>query len=139
MVLTAYPIGLHARTRCFRCCSTTWNQETRDWLLERMRHSTGNIKPVCVVEANESITMYLPNQGLTDLVETTPGTDQIIMIRQQESIAHWMKEKTRVQKSNNMSVSEKRKACDLLEKRDYRHQTLTGLEIAELATEMAKV
>ncbi len=138
MTLNKYPIGLHARTKCFRCCSTTWNQETRDWILSRMKTSTGNIKPVCVVEADESITMYIPNQGLTDLVQTNPGIDQIIMIRQQESIAHWMKEKTRVQKSN-LSVEIKERVCSLIEKRDLRHETLTGKEKAELSTEMAKI
>ena len=139
MTLTQYPIGLHARTKCFRCCSTTWNQDTRDWILERMKSSINNIKPVCVVEADESITMYLPNQGLTDLIQTVPGNDQIVMIRQQESVAHWMKERTRVQKSTNISKEIKEILGDLLEKQDYHHQTLTGLEIAELAREMANV
>ena len=144
MTLTEYPIGLSARTPCFRCCSTTWSTECKEFILSRMRHSTGNIKPVCVVEANESITMYIPSQGLTDLIETTPIGDQIIMIRRQESIAHWMKERTRVQKSENIRpVSQaddiKERICDLLEKQDYRHQKLTGAETAELAREMAKV
>ena len=139
MTLTKYPTGLYARTPCFRCCSTTWNQETKDFILSRMKNSAGNIKPVCVIEANESVTMYLPNQGLTDLIETAPGADQIIMIRRQESIAHWMKQKTRVQKSLNLSVEMKERICDLLEKQDYDHITLTGPEIAELAREMANV
>ena len=143
-MIDSYPIGLHARTKCFRCCSTTWNQDTRDWILSRMKGSTGNIKPICVVEANESITMYLPNQGLTDLIETTPGIDQMVMVRQQESIAHWMKERTRVQKSENIrpvsqAADVKERICILLEKRYYDHKTLTGLETAELAKEMAKV
>ena len=139
MVLTAYPIGLHSKTKCFRCCSTTWNQDTRDWILSRMRHSSGNIRPVCVVEANESITMYLPNQGLTDLIETTPVPDQLMMVRQQEAKAHWMKERTRVQKSANIPHEIKNRICDLLALRDLEKKTLTGLEIAELSREMARV
>ena len=128
MALTQYPIGLHAKTKCFRCCSTTWNQDTRDWILSRMNSSSNNIKPVCVVEANESITMYLPNQGLTDLIKTTPGADQTIMIRQQESVAHWMKERTDTQKSTKLTVSDKEIICDLLEKQDYRKKELTTEE-----------
>jgi len=131
-MLSEYPIGLHARTECFRCCSTVWNDETKEWILGRMRGSSGNIKPICVVEADESITMYLPNQGLTDLVKTTPTIDQIIMIRKQESVAHWMKERTRIQKSNNLSTTEKEIACKCLEKQDYEHQKLSQSEQAEL-------
>ena len=138
MALTGYPIGLHARTKCFRCCSTTWNQDTRDWILSRMKGSANNIKPVCVVEADESVTMYLPNQGLTDLIQTAPGSDQIIMVRRVESIAHWMKERTRVQRSNNISKAIKERICELLMIQDLQHNPLTGLEIAELAQEMAK-
>ena len=139
MALTQYPIGLHAKTKCFRCCSTTWNQDTRDWILSRMKHSSGNIRPVCVVEPDESITMYLPNQGLTDLIATTPGSDQLMMVRQQESKAHWMKERTRLQKSTNIPKEVKDRICELLAKQLLENKTLTGLEIAEIATEMAKV
>ena len=145
-MLNEYPTGLHARTECFRCCSTTWNAECKEFILARMRHSTGNIKPVCVIEADESVTMYITSKGLTDLIETTPVGDQIIMIRRQESIAHWMKQRTKVQKTHNIKPTAiftvddvKERICDLLEKQDYRHELLTGPEKAELSKEMAKV
>ena len=145
-MLNKYPIGLHPSTDCFRCCYTTWNSECKNFILSRMKVSIGNIKPVCVIEADESVIMYLPNQGLTELVETTPSIDQTILIRKQEALAHWMNERTRVQKSHNIKPTAiftvedvKERLCDLLEKQDYNHQTLTGPERDELTREMAKV
>jgi len=138
MVLTKYPVGLHAKTNFFRCYSTTWNQETRDWILLRMNHSEGNIKPVFVVEADESVTMYQPDVDLTTLTQSTPVGEQIVLAAKVKQTAHWMKERTRTQESS-LTSDEKSRICDLLFLKDYQKQKLTSQEESELTTELAKI
>jgi len=100
MTLTKYPIGLHAKVNFFRCCSTSWNDETKEWILLRMIASKGNIKPVFVVNQNETVDMYEPNATLTDLVKTNPTGDLKIYKRQVRKKAYWMIQRTKIQKMN---------------------------------------
>ncbi len=143
-MLNKYPIGLHARGEYFRCCSTTWSPEVQEFILSRMISSSGNIKPIMVVEADESITMYEPNAELTTL-EQQPAVHPHLRLKIQRQ-SHWMNERTRVQKSHNIKPTTiltvedvKERLCDLLYKEMEGVNRLTGPERAELAREMAKV
>ena len=107
MTLTKYPVGLHALTNYFRCDITSWNNDTRQWILSRMKASVNNIKPIFVVLANESVKMYIPNADLTGLDLTPPSGEMIIWQRQNEAKAHWMKERTRIQKDTNLTSNQK--------------------------------
>ena len=112
MTLTAYPIGLHPKTDYFRCCSTTWNKETRDFILSRMKASVGNIKPIFVFLADETVQMYSPNDSLTDFDETECIGEQKIWKIKCMRKAHWMKERTRIQKDTKLTTDEKSKLIE---------------------------
>ena len=115
MVITNYPVGLHARTNYFRCCSTTWDQECRDFILSRMKGSANNIKPIFVIETDESVTMYEPNDDLTDLIKTDPAGEERIWNLQNKQKAHWMKERTKIQKDEKLTPDQKSSQIKALE------------------------
>lgn len=79
-----------------------------------MKASINNIKPVFVVLTNESVQMYIPNKDLTSLDLAIPSGEMIIWQRQNERKAHWMKERTRIQKNVTISIVEKERQIDLL-------------------------
>ena len=113
-IMDSYPIGLHAKPNFFRCCSTTWNDETKEFILSRMISGPGNIKPIFVVNENESVDMYEPNSSLTKLVKTTPTGEQKIFKMQCRKRAYWMIERTKIQKTD-LSPEEKEDLVNDLE------------------------
>jgi len=113
-MITSYPTGLHAKPNFFRCDITSWNNDTREWILTRMKASSGNIKPVFVILPNESVQMWFPNAALDRLELTNPSGEMIIWQRRNEAKAHWMKERTRIQKDPNLTRAEKSQQVDAL-------------------------
>lgn len=109
-----YPIGLAARINFFVCDSTTWSPECKIFILSRMIHSAGNIKPVFVVNPNESVDMYQPNATLTDLRKTTPTGEEQLWKMQVRKKAYFVINKTRIQRMPKGSNMEKAHLIDEL-------------------------
>ncbi len=124
MTLTAYPIALLARKDFFRVLKTRWDQECKDFVIERMKASSSNIKPVIVLDdITKTSECYLINNTFTDF-ELKSGLEADKMCRRVESIADWFINKVRIQKSN-LSRDDKEEAVDIYLKRDANHKTLT--------------
>ena len=127
MTLIKYPIGLLARTDFFRVLKTRWDQEAKDFIIERMKASTANIKPIIVLdEITKTSECYLINSTFTDF-ELQIGFEADRLNRKVESIADWFINKVRIQKSN-LSLDDKERAIDIYLKRDSSHRKLTADE-----------
>jgi len=131
MTLTAYPVGLLARTDYFRVVKSRWDQECKDFVLERMKASANNIKPVIVLDETSKLSeCYFPNPRLTGF-DLKTGLEADIMCRRVESIADWMINKVRIQKSN-LTHEEKVDACDLCLKKYLNKKKLNLVETRKL-------
>ncbi len=131
MTLTKYPIGLLARTDFFRVLKSIWTQETKDFVIERMKASTSNIKPIIVLdEITKTSECYLINNTFTDF-EIQTGFEADRLNRRVESIADWFINKARIQRSD-LSMDDKEEAVILYLKRDSSHKELTIEEINRL-------
>lgn len=130
-MITKYPIGLLARTEYFRVLKSIWTQEVKDFVISRIKSTSGNQKPVIVIDDVTKLTKcYYVNNTYTDFIEIT-GLDTIRLCRKVESIADWQINKVIIQKSL-ISVDEKEKICRTLEHRDYRHSEITIKDKSEL-------
>jgi len=114
MTLTDYPVGLHAKTDFFVCDSTTYNAETREFILSRMKATVNNIKPVFVVEADQSVTMYETNPVLNQLTMKIPRGEEVFYKMRVENRARFFKARTRIQKDNTLTNAEKEILIDNL-------------------------
>ena len=58
-----------------------FNTELKEFILSRMKHSEGNIKPVIVIDDNTTLSKcYIVNDTLTDFYRANGHTRQIIML-----------------------------------------------------------
>ena len=80
-----------------------------------MKASSNNIKPVFVIEQDESVTMYEPNEELTSLVKAEPIGEQKIWKIKNKQKAHRMKERTRIQKDKSITDNDKETQIQALE------------------------
>lgn len=118
MVLTQYPVGLHAKTNYFRVDETTWNRETVDYILLRMNVSEYNIKPVFLIKNDETVEMFVPNVSLNALTPRSPvGVESVWQI-QCERRARWMRDRTIVQKDNTRTTRQKEIDIELINQRE---------------------
>jgi len=138
MVITSYPIGLYARSKFFRTTKTVFNAEVKAFLIERMKASSGNLKPLLIIdEATKKSKCYIINETKTDFIEIT-GDEAKILCMMVDDTAEWQIKRTRVQKSN-LSIADKSRACTMYEKRDYNHERLTSREESEVSTIEARI
>jgi len=129
--LNKYPIGLYARKDFFRCLKSMFNTELKQFILSRMKHSSGNIKPVIVIDDNTKLSKcYLVNDTLTDFIEQTDTHAKLLCLRVNKT-ADWQIKKTKIQKSN-ISNKEKIRLCDLLESKYILNHELKSKDIKEI-------
>ena len=107
-----YPVGLLARTQYFRVLKSVWTNECQKFVLERMKASTGNIKPVIVVDTDKTCKCFIPNENLTGFDETN-DTHAKILCTKVHTIADHMISKCKIQLSNK-SVKQKEKEIEKL-------------------------
>ena len=129
--LNNYPHGLYARKDFFRCLKSMFNTELKEFILSRMRHSEGNLKPVIVIDDSTKLSKcYIANDNLTDFIEQTDTHAKLLCLRVNQT-AEWQIKKTKIQKSN-MSNKEKIRLCDLLESKYILNHELKSKDIKEI-------
>ena len=133
-MINKYPIGLLARSEYFRVLKSVWTQEVKDFVLSRMIASSGNIKPVIVIDdITKECICYFPNINFTafDLLSDP------VLCRQVETVAEWHIEKYKLQKSTK-TEKEKDDLIKLIEKKYLRKEKLTSLEEKNLLNDLEK-
>ena len=129
-MIDKYPIGLCARNLFFGCIKSVFTDETKQFILSRMKHSAGNIKPVMVIDDETSeITCYSPNADLTGFEIDT--TQNILVQKVRYGFADFYTNKTHVQKSD-IENHEKTKICHSLNNKDYQKIGLIEKDKSEL-------
>ena len=115
------PTGLYYRSHCIRTILSVWNkQSTKDYIIESVKRSSGNIKPIVVInETTKKADCYIINSELNGFEEY----HDTILCRQIEAIAEYSIIKYQIQKSNK-SKEEKSKHCLLNEIKNYNHKEL---------------
>ena len=115
------PTGLYYRTKCIRTLKSIWNrQSTKNYVIDSIKRSSGNIKPVVVIDdTTKKAQCFFINADLTGF---EPYTD-MLLCRQIETIAEYAITKHHIQTSSK-SKTEKEKFTTLNEKRNYTHQEL---------------
>jgi len=115
------PLGLVYRSKCIRTLKSVWDKKaTKDYVIESVKRTTKNIKPVIVIDDNDySSECYLINATLDGFNEYH---DQVLC-RQIEAIAEYSVTKQKIQQSN-ATTNDKEKFCKLNETRNYNHNEL---------------
>ena len=115
------PTGLYYRAKCIRTLKTIWDKKsTKDYIIDSCRRSSGNIKPIVVInETTKKADCFIINSELDGFEEH----HDIILCRQIEAIAEYSITKYQIQKSNK-SKEEKSKHCLLNEIKNYNHKEL---------------
>ena len=117
--MTQTPIGIVWRKEYVRMCSDCFD---KPFLIERMKASSNNIKPVIVIDTTtKKAKCYIINSIMTDFEEITE--DNKVLCRKIETIANYMINKKNIQKSN-LSVDEKEVSCKINELKHYRKTEL---------------
>ena len=115
------PTGLYFRVKCIRTLKTIWDKKsTKDYIIDSCRRSSGNIKPIIVInETTKKADCYIINSELNGFEEY----HDTILCRQIEAISDYSITKFNIQKSNKSS-QEKEKYCVLNYLRNYIHKEL---------------
>ena len=115
------PLGLVYRTECIRTLKSVWDKKsTKDYVIESIRRTVKNIKPIIVIDDNDySSECYLINNTLDGFDEH----HDVLLCRKVEAIAEYSVTKYHIQKSSK-SINDKSKYCMLNETRNLRHQQL---------------
>ena len=115
------PTGLYYRAKCIRTLKTIWDKKsTKDYIIDSCRRSSGNIKPIVVInETTKKADCFIINSELNGFEEY----HDTILCRQVESMAVYSINKYKIQKSNK-SKEEKSKHCLLNEIKNYNHKEL---------------
>ena len=102
------PLGLAYRKTCIRTLKSIWsNQSTKNYVISSMIRSSGNIKPVVVIDdTTKKAQCFFINADLTGF---EPYTD-MLLCRKIETIAEYMIKKVKIQTSSK-SIIEKEKLC----------------------------
>ena len=102
------PTGLYYRAKCIRTLKSVWNkQSTKDYIIQSVKRSSANIKPIVVVdETTKKADCYFINSELNGFKEH----HDVILCRQVEAIAEYSINKYKIQTSNK-TPEEKEKAC----------------------------
>ena len=92
------PTGLYYRSHCIRTILSVWNkQSTKDYIIESVKRSSGNMKPIVVInETTKKADCYIINSELNGFEEY----HDTILCRQIEAIAEYSITKYQIQKSN---------------------------------------
>ena len=122
------PTGLYYRDKCIRTISSVWNkQSTKDYIIESIKRSSRNIKPIVVINENtKKANCFIINSELNAFEEH----HDTILCRQIESIADYSIIKYKIQKSNK-SKEDKEKFVKLTVKKYYNHKELESKDEKE--------
>ena len=108
-----YPLGLIAKTDCFRVFSSVWNKECESFVLARMKATWKNIKPVVVIdETTLECVCKIPNSSLTEFTVAN-DTSAIILCARIQGKADFMVKRFHIQNSDK-TPEEKKEAVDKL-------------------------
>ena len=108
-----YPVGLWAKTKCFRVLKSVYTKECKNFILSRMKASHKNIKPVCIIDdITKECKCVIPNDNLTDFIEDNSLNSKILCLQVHQT-ANYQIEKTKIQKSSK-SVKQKEKEIEKL-------------------------
>ena len=108
-----YPLGLIAKTDCFRVFSSVWNKECEAFVLARMKATWKNIKPVVVIdETTLECVCKIPNSSLTEFTVAN-DTSAIILCARIQGKADFMVKRFHIQNSDK-TPEEKKEAVDKL-------------------------
>ena len=115
------PLGLYYRDKCIRTLKSIWNkQATKDYVIDSCKRSSGNIKPIIVIdETTKKADCFIINSELNGFEEH----HDIILCRQIEAIADYSLTKYQIQKSQ-ASSEDKEKFVKLAVKKYYNHKEL---------------
>ena len=115
------PLGLYYRDKCIRTISSVWNkQSTKDYVIDSCKRSSGNIKPIIVIDVNtKKANCYIIKSDLSGFEEY----HDLILCRQIEAIADYSITKYNIQKSQ-ASSDDKEKFVKLAVKKYYNHKEL---------------
>ena len=106
-----YPIGLFAKTNFFYVLKSVWTNDCQKFVLERMKASTGNVKPIILIDyTNKTCKCFIPNENLTGFDETN-DTHAKILCTKVHTVADYTIKKCKIQNSDK-SVSQKEKEID---------------------------
>ena len=116
------PLGLSYRAKCIRTIKKVWNkQSTKDYVIDSCKRSSGNIKPIIVIdEITKKADCWIIKSDLSGFEEY----HDTILCRQIESIADYSITKYNIQISK-ASSDDKEKYCKLNTNRNYSHKILT--------------
>ena len=115
------PLGLSYRAKCIRTIKKVWNkQSTKDYVIDSCKRSSGNIKPIIVIdETTKKADCFIINSELNGFEEH----HDIILCRQIEAIADYSITKYNIQKSK-ASSDDKEKFVKLAVQKYYNHKEL---------------
>jgi len=132
-----YPIGLIVRNNYFRTLKSIWTGEVKDFVISRMKASVNNIKPVIVIDDTTKKTVcHLINEEFTGF-DIRTGLEADILCRKVDTIANYMINKVKIQKSN-LTVDEKEVSCKINELKHYRHKKMVDGLNAKLKEYLSK-
>jgi len=115
------PLGLYYRDKCIRTISSVWNKSTKEYIIDSCKRSSGNIKPIIVIDVNtKKADCWIIKSDLSGFEEY----HDTILCRQIESIADYSITKYNIQISK-ASSDDKEKYCKLNEIKNYSHKILT--------------
>lgn len=106
MTLTKYPLGLSSKTNYFRMLKSVWDvPENQEWILTCMKVSTGNIKPVIVIDdITKKSSCYISNSDFTGFEDAPKSLDTIMLCRKVEAIAYYMINRMKIIKSSKTQL-----------------------------------
>jgi hypothetical protein len=108
-----YPIGLIAKTDCFRVFSSVFTKDCEKFVLSRMKASSTNIKPVIVIdETTKECICKIPNNTLTGFTLAT-DTNALMLCVKIHAKTDYMIKKFHIQISDK-TPEQKEKAVDEL-------------------------
>jgi len=115
------PTGLYYRSHCIRTIKKVWDkQSTKDYIIESVKRSLGNIKPIVVInETTKKAECYIIKSDFSGFEEH----HDIVLCRQIEAIADYSITKYQIQISTK-SKEDKEKFVKLAVKKYYNHKEL---------------
>tara|TARA_R100000687_G_scaffold48043_1_gene38371 strand:- start:228 stop:563 length:336 start_codon:yes stop_codon:yes gene_type:complete len=105
-----YPAGLWAKSKCFRVLKSVFTKECQTFILERMKASHKNIKPVVVInDTTKECKCLIPDDNLTGFIDDNSLNSKLLCLQIKQT-ANYQIEKTKIQ---NSSKSAKQKEKDI--------------------------
>jgi len=109
-----YPIGLIAKTDCFRVFASVFTKDCENFVLSRMKASSKNIKPVVIIdETTKECICKIPNNTLTGFILAT-DTNALILCTRIHAKTDYMIKKFHIQISDKTPKQKEKAVNELL-------------------------